>query len=174
MKLLVTAHGRVNWTNTRQTIVSSAVFSEGQDDFGAGNENTATCPGCDRTLPTVCMHLDHILSRSRHGISIATTPIAVELYDSSNPQNISQSFIATANGGTVTIYRQGSAQPSTRIMRTVRHHPTVMDTMSVLHTNDAWENDFANLQFLCMSCNTSKGGRDFDQVFNGRNTNPLG
>lgn len=61
IRLLVSGGGTVNWINTRDFLVHSVDFCDGLDDFGAGQEHQAECPGCGRTLPTAMMHLDHIL-----------------------------------------------------------------------------------------------------------------
>ena len=174
MMLLVNAGGHVTWDNTRQAVVASAKFAGGQDDYGAGIENQATCPGCGRTLPTKTMHLDHILAQARHAVKIMGADTEVTLLDSVHPHGTSKVFIGVVTGGTVSIYRlmqpepaSGSSGPIKKVRRSPREkpYPQLGGLVIVINTVAAWENDLENLQFLCMCCNTSKKDRSFDEVF---------
>lgn len=170
MKVLLNALANVTWDNTRKVVTSSVTFSAAQMDFGAGNENTAVCPGCNRQLPSACMHLDHILSQHRHTVSIAQSG-NLHLYSSVLPHDLSDTYIGQFNGGVGTILRLIPEVDTGRPRRASRGGTYTMVTS--IHTAELWRNDLENLQLICGSCNSAKGDRDFDQVFPHAVTKPL-
>jgi len=168
--VLLSALATVTWKNTRAVVISSVTFSTAQMDFGAGNENTAVCPGCNRRLPSACMHLDHILSQNRHTVSIAQSD-DLHLYSSVVPNVLSDTFVGQFNGGVGRIFRLIPEVETGRPRRASRGGTYEMVTS--IHTADLWKNDLENIQLICGSCNSTKGDRDFDQVFPNALTNPL-
>jgi 5-methylcytosine-specific restriction endonuclease McrA len=163
MKALLNAHGYVTWNSTRSIVVDSVAFSEIQKDFGAGAENAATCPGCDRVLPTKCMHLDHILSQNRHSVSIAQSSDSLYLHSPTHPHDISDSYLGSLVGGIGYIHKIIPQIDTGRPRRASR--ATLTGQQTAIDTGDLWKSDLDNLQFICGSCNSTKGDRDFDVVF---------
>lgn len=167
MKVICTASGSVTWKNTRDTVVKSATFRTGSRDFGAGVENVAECPNCKRVLPTVCMHLDHIRPRSVYTVKMFQTAKTFEIYSDNGAQRIVKSpqYRGFIHGGVAYSMKMAMHRPTKR-----QHKLSGGDTKFVnmgtgrtISPATVWENDLNNLQFLCMSCNTSKsaGGLTF-------------
>lgn len=52
------------WSRTRTYYIQNHVWGV-QQDFGNGNEDTFTCPTCNRTLPVHIVTLDHVISRAQ-------------------------------------------------------------------------------------------------------------
>lgn len=163
MRALLNSHGNVTWNSTRSIVVDSVGFSELQKDFGAGAENAATCPGCDRVLPTKCMHLDHILSQNRHSVSIAQSSDSLYLHSPNNPHALSDSYIGSLLGGLGYVHKIIQEADTGRPRRASRG--VLTSDRTAIDTVDLWKSDLDNLQFICGSCNSTKGDRDFDQVF---------
>ena len=169
MKVLVNSGGNVTWDNTRTTTVTSAAFSMAPVDFGVGPEHSAICPGCNRRLPTFCMHLDHILPQARHTQSLAMPGQELALHSSIHPHAVSTAYVGKLNGGLANISILGALSQSLRLTVQIPRIP-----LNVINTRTLWENDLNNLQFICGGCNSRKGNKDFDVVFNGAHTRPLG
>jgi 5-methylcytosine-specific restriction endonuclease McrA len=195
MLLIVNGAGGVSWDTTRVTAIADARFSGlVMQDFGAGPENKFTCPGCNRTLPTKCMHLDHIRAQSTYAVSFMQNGQVVTLVDAADVSRVSTHFGAVVEGGTVNVSKLGTTREAAKAKAVARaaivgggpirvnpprpsaaspYGAPSIGTATVIHTKDAWLNDLRNLQFLCMMCNTSKGDREFAAAFAGKAASPL-
>lgn len=146
--LFRTPQNKVGWTHTRAMIIDyyPNFFSDGMFDYGAGAEHFAACPGCNRKLPLVLFHLDHILSRSRYAVSnmgmMANDRFVII---DSDCDRAGTDTTASALGGIVTI----------------SSGPMFNRKIGLSQAKDVWENDLRNLQFLCGHCNTSKKDKDW-------------
>ncbi len=145
--MIKTPNNAVNFANTRQVIMNNAMmFADGTKDFGIGAEAYTECPGCDRNLPLVIFHLDHIKSRARYSQTNLGLLGNDDFVIIDAAASRSGDARATATGGAVTI-QTGSV-----------YNPRV----GIVHAVNVWENDLRNLQFLCPHCNTSKGAWDWE------------
>ncbi len=148
-KIYVVASGNnsVNWDTTKTAIKNNAAsFADGFKDFGAGVEEYVTCPGCDRDLPLLLFHLDHIRAQARYtqtNLGLLGQAHFVVLDTIFNRQT--EARIA-ATGGYVTIETGSKYYPKKGIVQSA----------------EIWRNDLRNLQFLCSICNSSKGDRDWE------------
>lgn len=176
MTAIVTASGGINWVTTRSIVVTNPQCADEIRDYGKGPECAARCPGCDRLLPTVCMHLDHILAQATHATTLFAPRTTVRLLSDGFPHDISTKYEADVVGGSVCIWTLGTQRPGTARQQAMASGPVKAprNTVStVLSSLQVWENDLENLQFLCMSCNTSKQHREFAAAFPGRTPNRL-
>ncbi len=166
--IIATNLNAVNFATTRDTVIQNiATFQDDSIDFGAGAEAAFTCPGCDRTLPAVLFHLDHIYPRARYALT--------------NFQNIGDDFFVLldpnlnvrnrSSGQFLSQNRPRQAQAVGGYVN-IRTSPYVDDTRPV-NAVAIWENDLNNLQFLCGICNTSKGPRTFSEWKPNSDTRPL-
>lgn len=146
--LFKTHQNKVDWSYTRSMIIDNYphYFSDGNADFGAGNEPFTTCPGCNRRLPMVLFHLDHIRSQNRYAVgNLGILGNDKFVIIDENCHGSGPDTKASAVGGTVTIKTGSIYAPK----------------IGISHAAAVWSNDLRNLQFLCGHCNTSKQDKDW-------------
>jgi hypothetical protein len=166
MKIVLTVTGKVNWETTRKIVVKSKTFGPAQVDFGLGPENAARCAKCTRMLPTKGMHLDHILSQSRHSVT-AMQYNAVTVLDSTSPHAVSTTHCAQVEGGTVTVWRYEPLHESQN-HRSARQKTQRTTLVEKVATANLWKCDLRNLQWLCGGCNSGKREREWDNAEDGQ------
>jgi len=148
-KIYVIASGNnsVNWDNTKTAIKNNAAtFADGYRNFGAGVEEYVECPGCDRELPLLLFHLDHIKSQARYTQSNLGFMGADRFVVLDTVLNRVNGVRINAAGGVVTIQTGSIYNPRTGLVQSA----------------EIWKNDLRNLQFLCSLCNSSKKDRDWE------------
>jgi len=135
--------GTVTWKTTEYT--ARTKLCNTFRDFGAGSEAYTKCPGCGRELPLVVFDLDHIRAKARyyHGYLGPDTSIVALDAVTLRPADVR----VTVEGGVVRI-ESGSIYNA---------------KVHLVQSDVIWENDLANLQFLCVSCNRSKGKQTWDE-----------
>ena len=68
--VITSGNNSVNWDNTKTVIKNcAATFADGFKDYGAGLEEYIQCPGCNRELPLLLFHLDHIRAQARYTVT---------------------------------------------------------------------------------------------------------
>jgi len=156
----------VNWGNTRAACLR--LHPLGVADFnhqGPGHpEPYAECAACQRRLPIVLMDIDHIRDRAGYTSNIFDTT-NIRFYDALNGANITDNFVCESLGHSVSVYLRIVQAPRIdgRPSRAGAGENMVRGDRAVtIDANTAYENDLANLQWLCGLCNSSKNNADWN------------
>jgi len=138
----------VNWNTTKSAIAQfAATFADGFQNFGAGDEATSTCPGCNRNLPLALFSVDHIKPQHRY------TPASLGTVANEN--------LVLIGTGCDRINRPGGSHASKVEggVMLIQSGSKYAPKLTYVQSSVLWQNDLRNLQFLCPICNSSKGGK---------------
>ncbi|MBX3658547.1 MAG: HNH endonuclease [Ramlibacter sp.] len=143
--IVLTPNNQVNFSTTRAVLINNAhKIASAFKNYGAGTEAAYECVGCNRELPIILFHLDHIRSQSRYAVSnlgIKGSGGFVTL--NSDLDKVDAKVNAT--GGMVTVATGSIYNPK----------------IGYIQSSEIWKNDLKNLQLLCPTCNESKGSKDW-------------
>lgn len=172
MMCIHTPGGNIAWANTRLVVVGDVWYSDFQRNFGAGVENGAECPGCRRHLPTALMHLDHIYCQASWTPRfVADGPVELITPLGRGIPQRSTEFEGKFVGNQLLIYKLGHEHKAYNAPRAAKR-PRIAVPHTVVDPAIAWKNDIANLQWLCMGCNSSKQDQEDFAIWAARTNRP--
>jgi len=132
-------------------------------DFGKGEEPAVMCAACQRYVPQIQANIDHIKFKKMYNQKWGGVNEEIIVLDSNDPHSVSSSYKVHIEGTTCYISKVTNTRTTTihRPRRACTNGGTLLGVKAVEFAC-IWETDLNNLQYLCGSCNESKGIKEWD------------